>query len=250
MLYKLKRHPMPVTAFFRQSLVLTYAYPADLLRPLLPPGLALDTYEGQGFLAIALVEAERMRPSALPTWLGRDCHLIGYRIFARFGSDRGSLRGLRILRSATDRRWMKWAGNLLTHYQYRLADVSVREAGGSVEWRVRTPGRSGDLDVLARAGTGSLPSGSPFASIADARRFAGPLPYTFDYEKETHSIIRIRGVRREWSPRPVDVEVRRNAFLEQEPFCGAPAVLANAFSVRELPYEWERGVRVSCVNAA
>jgi hypothetical protein len=33
---------LPVTAFFRRSLVLTYAFPGDLLQPLLPPGLLLD----------------------------------------------------------------------------------------------------------------------------------------------------------------------------------------------------------------
>jgi hypothetical protein len=41
MLHLLKRHPFPVKAFFRQSLVLTYAFPQELLHPLLPPGLGL-----------------------------------------------------------------------------------------------------------------------------------------------------------------------------------------------------------------
>ena len=36
MLYRLKRHPIPVRAFFRHSLVLTYALPQQLLRSLLP----------------------------------------------------------------------------------------------------------------------------------------------------------------------------------------------------------------------
>jgi hypothetical protein len=59
MLHLLQRHPFPVTAFFRRSLALTYAFPRHLLQPLLPPGLALDTYGEFGFLAIAW-----SRPSA------------------------------------------------------------------------------------------------------------------------------------------------------------------------------------------
>ena len=39
MLYRLRRHPLPINAFFTHSLVLTYAYPAKMLQQLLPPGL-------------------------------------------------------------------------------------------------------------------------------------------------------------------------------------------------------------------
>lgn len=46
MLYRLRRHPLPISAFFTHSLVLTYAYPAKMLQGLLPPGLTVDTYYG------------------------------------------------------------------------------------------------------------------------------------------------------------------------------------------------------------
>ena len=244
MLHFLKRHPFPVKAFFRQSLVLTYAFPSDLLQPLLPPGLALDTYGEYGFLAIALVQTERLRPSFLPAALGCDFFLSGYRIFARLGDRASSLRGLRILRSDTNRRWMVRAGNVLTHYQYSLCQANLSERPGEIEWNVRTPSQEADLRVIAHIDDESapLPAGSPFLNFKDARRFAGPLPYTFDYEPETHSIIRIQGVRQQWHPRPVRVEVLQSTFLRQEPFCRATAILANAFHVHEIPYRWNRGV--------
>ncbi len=245
MLHLLKRHPFPVKAFFRQSLVLTYAFPGDLLQPLLPPGLALDTYGEYGFLAIALVQTQRLRPSFLPAALGRDFFLSGYRIFARLGNRASSLRGLRILRSDTDRRWMVSAGNILTHYKYRLCQAEVSERPGEIEWDIRTPGQEADLRVIARTddGPAPLPAGSPFLNAKDARRFAGPLPYTFDYEPETHSIICIQGLRQEWHPKPVRVEVLQSTFLSQEPFCRAVAILANAFHVHDIPYRWNRGIR-------
>ena len=46
----LKRHPVPMQAYFENVLVLTYAFPEEILKPLMPPGLALDTYENYGFL--------------------------------------------------------------------------------------------------------------------------------------------------------------------------------------------------------
>jgi hypothetical protein len=247
MLYLLKRHPVPVKAFFRRSLVLTYAFPSELLKPLLAPGLALDMYGKYGFLAIALVQAERLRPSFLPARFGGDFFLSGYRIFVRLGNGASSLRGLVILRSDTDRRWMVNAGNLLTHYKYRLCQAEVRVRPGEIDWNIQTPGNEADLRVFACTGEepASLPAGSPFLYAKDARRFAGPLPYTFDYERETHSVIRIRGVRQDWHPTQVKVEVLKSTFLCQEPFCRVKPILANAFYVHDISYEWSRGVRTA-----
>jgi hypothetical protein len=245
MRYLLKRHPLPVKAYFRHCLVLTYAFPRELLRPLLGPGLVLDTYGEHGFLAIALVQTERLRPVFLPAALGRDFFLAGYRIFARLQSGAHTYRGLWILRSETEKPLMVHAGNLLTHYQYRLCRVDFTETPEAIGWSVRTPEGQADLDVLAEIGIEPvpLPDSSPFQSEKSARRFAGPLPYTFDYEAETRSIIRIRAVRSGWNPRSVAVHVSKNTFLGQEPFCRATPILANAFYAQHVDYRWARGVR-------
>ena len=245
MLHWLKRHPIPVSAYFRHSLVLTYAFPPHILAPLLPGGLVPDTFRGYAFLAIALVQTQDLRPSFLPAGTGHDFFLSGYRIFARLRSGTMSRRGLKILRSDTDRRLMVCAGNLLTHYNYRLCRARLEEQSGEIRWTIQTPRSEADLEVVARLESepAPLPGGSPFDNLAEARRFAGPLPYTFDYEQETGSIIAIRAVRQHWDPRPVAVEVRRNTFLEREPFSRVAPILANAFHVESVPYQWLRGTR-------
>jgi len=242
MLHRLKRHPIPISAFFRHSLVLTYAFPAEILDPLLAPGLVLDTWRGHAFLAVALVQTEGLRPSILPRAMGRNFFLAGYRIFTRLASSQ-SIRGLRILRSDTDMPLMVRAGNWLTHYNYHLCQSKLEERGGELHWTVQTPRCEADFEVVARLGgdPAQLPEGSPFATLAEARRFAGPLPYTFDYEEATGAIIAIRAVRQQWDPQPVEVDVRQNSFLDHEPFCRAAPILANAFHVRDVPYRWLRG---------
>jgi hypothetical protein len=246
MFHVLKRHPLPIRAFFEHCLVLTYAYPQELLQPLLPPGLTLDTHGELGFLAVALVQTRRLRPAFLPAACGMDFFLAGYRIFTRFRTAAGrNLRGLRILRSDTDRPLMAWAGNLLTHYGYHRVALRWAETGETLEIEVRSPRAESDLHVIADLASrpAPLPEGSPFATLQEARRFAGPLPFTFDYERETHSMLMVQGVRKEWDPQPVRVQVLRNTFLEQPPFREAPPVLANAFHLAGVPYLWERGVR-------
>jgi len=245
MLPVLKRHPLAVVAHFEYSLVLTFAFPASVLSPLLPPGLTLDTYEECCFVAIALVRTRNLRPAFLPAGLGRDFFLSGYRIFARHRTANArTLRGLRILRSDTDSRFMTIAGNLLTHYKYRTCSVREARTPDSLELRVTTPRGEADLDVRARLDPppSEPPAGSPFPDLAVARRFAGPLPFTFEYEAATGSIVMVEGVRTHWSPRPVAVEVRKSSFLEGPPYREAPVRLANAFFLEHVDYRWKKGV--------
>jgi hypothetical protein len=88
-----------------------------------------------------------------------------------------------------------------------------------------------------------LPAGSTFWSLRDARRFAGPLLFTFDHESETNSMLAIRATRTNWQPAPIVVDVRRIAFFDQPPFNRCTPTLAAAFYVHDVDYRWERGVR-------
>lgn len=252
LLHRLKRHPLPVNAYFVHSLVLTYALPAPVLRPLLPPGLTLDQYEEYGFLAIACVQTRGLRPAFLPRLFGQNFCLTGYRIFSKFTVPAGKsqkpteLRGLRILRSDTDKRTLALSGNLLTHYNYHVVDYSLRKQRNTLAIDVQTPNEVADLRLKADLSSlpAPLPNGSPFPDLETARRYAGPLPFTFDYEKETHSIVVIKGVRKKWDPQPVKVNVEKCTFFNRPEFSGVTPVLANAFYVHDIPYRWEKGRRV------
>src|ERR1700739_466416 len=142
---------------------------------------------------------------------------------------------------------MVCGGNLLTHYNYHLCQAAFEEDESEIHWTIRTPRAEADLEVFAqiRGNPQCPPDGSPFVTWAEARRFAGPLPYTFDYEEETQSIIGIRAMRQSWNPQPVEVEVRQNTFLDHGAFRGTPPILANAFHVRDVPYQWQRGSRLA-----
>ncbi len=246
MLHLLRRHAVPIRAHLRASLVLAYALPAELLRPLIGPGLELDTFGNFGFLAVAMVETSELRPSFLPPAAGLNFFLAGYRIFTRYRTPAGrTLRGLKILRSDTNRQSMCVFGNLLTHYGYEYARVQTKHISNHYAIQIQSQSGCANLEVEAdlTPGKEALPLGSPFTTLQEARKFAGPLPFTFDYERETHSMIRVEGVRSDWHPRPVHVDVHHNTFLQQKPFSQAEAVLANAFYLEEVPYRWKPGVR-------
>jgi hypothetical protein len=251
MMESLRRHPVPVRTRFGHSLVLTYALPPAALAPLVPRGLALDTYAApdgtvHAFVAAGIVSLTRLRPAGVPKLLGLHCVLTGYRIFTTFPTPGGrTMRGLFILRSDTDRWLLLAGGNLLTRYHYKPARLRCQTDGDHLDVSVDSRDGRADLTVRAHLGSGPapLPPGSPFADAAAARRFAGPLPYTFDHESRTGSIIVVKAHRTAWQPEPVAVDVSRLTFFEAFP--GVPPLLANAFHVADLDYGWHRGVRRS-----
>jgi hypothetical protein len=242
MTYLLKRHPLPIKTFLRRSLVLTYSAPTEVLVPLLYPGLELDTFKGSGFFVVAMVQSERLRASMLPRSLGTTFFLAGYRLFVRYRTLAGkNLRGLQVLGSETDRPLMMRAGNVLTHYRYRLTEVEFGVDGDELNVSLRRDGRV-TLDVSARLNEAVLPEESVFESAKEARRFEGPMPFTFDYEKETNSILRVEGVRQAWDPKLVGVTVRTPPEFADYGVPADSVQLASAFYLEGVPYRWKRGI--------
>jgi uncharacterized membrane protein YphA (DoxX/SURF4 family) len=240
---RLRRHPIPIDAHFRDCISLTFAAPAEALRPLLPPGLELETFRGYGYMAVALVRTELLRPVGVPKALGQDFLLIGYRVFCYFQTPDGRrLRGLRILRSDADGALIVAVGNLLTHYNYHPCRAKISEVNRRPVASVQSADGLGDLELIARTGDPELPAGSPFCSGREARRFAGPLQYTFDYEPESRGVVAIRARRAHWMPAPIAVDVNQISFFDQPMFRGCRPILAAAFHVRDVNYRWERGI--------
>jgi hypothetical protein len=239
MLSFLKNHPFAVEAFFESSLVLTFAVPKEQLEGLIPECLQLDTFQEKwAFVAIAMVQTKDLRPKGFPRFMGNDFFLIGYRVFVRYTTTAGkNLRGLYILKSETDKRKMQAMGNMFTHYKYTTTDILQQE---DLHSRTISSVKSKFSVTVDRAAEGvSLPENSPFADWKEARRFAGPLPFTFTYNPVTKEVLIIEGVRENWTPAPVKVIRYDFDFLNTIKL--ESPVLANAFIIKNIPYYWKKG---------
>jgi hypothetical protein len=128
-------------------------------------------------------------------------------------------------------------GNLFTHYQYHTVDITQRNANG----RLTIQSHQADFNV-AVAPLGSevlLPAQSPFATWQEARRFAGPLPFTFSTDAGSDRVLIVEGIRQHWEPQPVAIESHHVGFFDQLNF--SQLILANAFALRDVPYHWKKG---------
>ncbi|MEZ4884303.1 MAG: DUF2071 domain-containing protein [Chitinophagales bacterium] len=235
----LKNHPFAVEAFFESSTVLTFAAPKEQLQGLIPPCLQLDTFQDKyGFIAVAMVQTKNLRPKGFPKFMGSNFFLIGYRIFTKYHNNAGKrLRGLYILKSETDQKKMEYLGSIFTQYKYATTDIQ----------QIITPeknqiiySKSGfKVEVVKDKQETSLPSKSPFADWKEARRFAGPLPFTFTYQPKNQSVLIIEGVRQNWKPTPIEVGQYHIPFLDELQI--ENLTLANAFIIKNIPYHWKKG---------
>ncbi len=244
MLSCLQNHPFAVRAFFEQSLVITYAVPQEQLQNLVPESLRLDTYDDQwAFIAVAMVDTKHLRPAIFPECFGNDFLLMGYRIFVRYRTADGrEKRGLYILGSETDKLKMSILGNVFTKYRYKHTPISwTREANGTQQVESENGMK---IRVNAELETIALPEGSPFPDWRAARRFAGPMPFTFSYDNVKNRMTIVEGMRQKWTPDPVHVLEAKIPLIESLHLKGAR--LANAFMVKNVPYYWKKGVVETC----
>jgi uncharacterized protein YqjF (DUF2071 family) len=239
MLSFLKNHPFAVEAFFESSLVLAFAIPKAEIEHLIPECLSLDLFDDKyGFIAVAMVQTKALRPKGLPEFMGNDFFLIGYRVFVRYMNNAGrSMRGLYILKSETDKRKMEFFGNIFTNYNYESIDIERKITGDRIQ--IESTKSNFRIVVETSSEDVALPENSPFTDWKQARKFAGPLPFTFTYREKAKEVLIIEGVRENWKPRPVKVIDYNIGFLDELNLSGA--VLANAFVIENIPYYWKKG---------
>ncbi len=242
----LKNHPFPVEAFFESSTVLTFAVPKEQLQDLIPECLELDTFKEKfGFIAVAMVQTKNLRPKGFPKFLGNDFFLIGYRIFVRFTNEKGKrLRGLFILKSETDKKKMEVLGNIFTKYSYTTTDINQSKTNNIIE--INSKKSKFNLTILNTFEEIPLPENSPFENWKEARHFAGPLPFTFSYTANDKKVLIIEGVRENWTPNPLKVIDYNFEFLKLLNLSNV--VLANAFIIKNIPYQWKKGRIEQCNN--
>jgi hypothetical protein len=147
------------------------------------------------------------------------------------------LRGLYILKSETDKKKMSFLGNVFTHYNYTTTDITFNQDSKKI--LIFSKRSKIDIEIKLTNPFVDLPKNSPFRYWKEARRFAGPLPFTFSYNKSTKKVLIIEGVRKEWHPKPVEVVKYQIDFVDQKAF--NHIVLANAFMIEHIPYLWKKG---------
>ena len=133
---------------------------------------------------------------------------------------------------------MQFFGNIFTHYNYTTTDITQVKQTNTIEIISIKSG----FKILVENNQDEnsfLPDESPFSSWKEARRFAGPLPFTFTYNPADKKVLIIEGVRENWTPAPLKVLSYHFSFLDNMKL--DEIKLANAFIIESIPYSWKKG---------
>lgn len=109
---------------------------------------------------------------------------------------------------------MQILGDLFTRYHYSTIDISLKSIATTYEVK----SQKGDINILVDTLSATeLPAGSPFNDWQEARRFAGPLPFTFSFDSTKKP-----GVDRERRSKGL-APVAGNSAKASRGICAAPA---------------------------
>jgi uncharacterized protein YqjF (DUF2071 family) len=139
-----------LTAEWRNLFLATYAVPPSLLTPRLPPGLELDTRNGNAFVSLVAFEFLNTRVLGVP-WPGyRNFAELNLRFYVRHGGDRGVV----FVREFVPQRMVAWLARTIYNEPYRAAPLTSHCQddlnGRSMEYRLRWGGRDHVLRVTGR----------------------------------------------------------------------------------------------------
>lgn len=151
-----------LSASWNNLFLATYPVAPDLLAPRLPPGLELDTRDGQAFVSLVAFEFLRTRVLGVP-WPGyRNFAELNLRFYVRHGDERGVV----FVREFVPQRLVAWLARRLYNEPYLAAPLSSfrtdDDAGRTLEYRLCFAGREHRLRV-----TGDKPSYLPGPSTPE-----------------------------------------------------------------------------------
>ena len=158
------RPPWPfLTARWTNVFLATYAVPPDLLISRLPPGLELDTRDGQAFASLVCFDFKDTRVLGIP-WPG---FLNFPELNLRFYVRRGEERGVVFVREFVPQKFVAWMARTLYNEPYLAAPmtstvIDERERI-QVEHRVSFAGRTHTM-----RGVGGKPAVVPGPESAEA----------------------------------------------------------------------------------
>jgi uncharacterized protein YqjF (DUF2071 family) len=119
-----------LTARWSNLFLATYTVPPALLARRLPPGLELDTLDGQAFVSLVAFDFIDTRVWGVP-WPGfRNFPELNLRFYVRAGEDRGVI----FIREFVSSRLVSWLARILYHEPYRAAPLSS-STGENIETR-------------------------------------------------------------------------------------------------------------------
>jgi uncharacterized protein YqjF (DUF2071 family) len=210
----------------------------SVMQAQLPSRFTPKLHDGHAIAGICLIRLEAIRPRFVPPLLGVSSENAAHRIAVRWHTDGRDREGVFIPRRDTGSVVNHLSGGRLFPGEHHLATFAVQEAGGSVDFRMKSA--DGQVGVSVRGSIGgSLPVTSCFSSLSEASAFFEPGSVGYSV---THDASRLDGIElrtQGWSVEALQIEdVHSTYFSDETRFPKGSVAFDCALVMRNLKHEW------------
>jgi hypothetical protein len=228
-----------VRGLIQRRLLVNYRVRPDALQALLPPPFEPKIVAGWGMGGICLIRLAEIRPRGVPARFGLSSENAAHRIAVVWGQGEARQEGVFVRRRDTSSWVNVLAGGQLFPGIHHRADFDVEDTPEQ-QMRLALTSRDGATRVLvAGAPAANLPTGSVFASVAEASRFfeLGSRGYSPGHNPRRYEGLELRS--ESWKVVPFEVsELRSSLFDSNEHFPPGSVEFDNALMMRNIPHEW------------
>lgn len=234
----MKPLPFNVVTEFKAFALLLYSVDLVSAKKLIEDPFILKEHKGRGIMATAFAKVKHLRPAFLPSFLGVNFDFAGFRFMVDYHSNSKNkdLSGLKILRSVSNNKLLSAGGKIFSQYNFSYSNLEINQSQISTTIK----GELFDIELQHSSDKRFIQAGSLFSDYSEARKFAGPLLYTF--ERKAHKISIVEGSREHWQPRPAKIIAHRNDFFAELPFSKLDAIPEAAFTINDIPYSWQKAI--------
>jgi hypothetical protein len=226
---------LPVSAHIRERYLVTFRAPAEAVARLVPAPLAVDSFRGQAFVSVCVLDMARMGLAGTPAWLRWENLELLYRVGVRVGDAPSFLT----LRSDVSARPLAILGRYFSHYRPHLADIECTHRDDRFRMICRSSNGNGAGDADFETTPGG--AGELDGSFADAQQAAAfMLGMRFSVDVRAGGRVRAQEIDHDpWGARFATPTRRRFAFIESlSRAIGAPLVYDHTLVMRDLRQTW------------
>ena len=227
-----------ISGLIQRRLLVNFQVDPAVLRRLLPEPFRPVLVGGAGMAGICLIRLARVRPNRLPGWIGIGSENAAHRIAVSWDRDGVRHEGVYIPRRDSSSWLNVLAGGRLFPGMHHHARFRIAECGGRFDVAVESNDRLVQLSLVARIAD-RLPTGSVFASVAEASEFfrRGAIGYSVTGTPGVYDGLELESLR--WAVEPLAVERVRSSFFDDPlRFPRGSVVFDSALLMRGIEHRW------------
>ncbi|MFP6855872.1 MAG: DUF2071 domain-containing protein [Roseibacillus sp.] len=227
-----------LSGLIKRRLLVNYRADPEFVQRLLPKRMRPKVVEDVAMVGICLIRLEGIRPRKMPFLPPVSSENAAHRMAVMVEQEDAEEEAVYIPRRDTDSVINHMVGGRLFPGEHHLADFSVRDQDGEIEFAMKA--RDGGVEVRVRATeTAEFPASSRFGDLAAASAFfeTGSRGYSDNKRKSCYDCMDLAV--RDWRVSALDVsEVSSSYFEDTARFPPGTIEFDHALLMRDIKHEW------------